>query len=375
MRQALVILCLISLWSCTALDDKYHVENSVFNTQLSDALQNALEKAARFQEADNMSASLYISDRCHWEGTTGVTKQDPSAPVESDTLFSFGSITKTFIAAVVLQLAEENKLGLEDTLEKWLEKYPNIDVGITIRQLLNHGSRLYNYTNDEKFWSDVETNPDRVWLPEELLKFVGPPPDTHRDIPRYSNTNYILLGMIIEAATGSSLEQELQNRIIGPLHLDNTYLPKKDFNQKSWANSTALSSSLYSGAWSAGAIASTSKDIAKWSHTLYSGNFLHATSLESMLVTEVRGTRQGWVSMGLGVVKLGIEGQSAWGHGGWLGHFVSRTFYVPEFKLSVAYSSSGANVANQSVPGRHLVRAYINNQPDNISMCFSSSGT
>jgi len=382
MRRALVILWLISLSSCTVFDGQHHidqassspVEDPVFDQQLSDDLQKALERAARIQEADGISASLYISDQCHWEGTAGVTRQDPSVSIEPDMLFAFGSITKTFIAGVVFQLVEENKLRLEDTLEKWLEKYPNIDASITIRQLLNHGSGIDEYYTDVNYWSVIEADLDRVWLPEELLKYVGPPPKTQGDIPSYSNTNYILLGMIIEAATGSSLEQALKSRIIEPLHLDSTYLAKNDFSPKHWANNTFLVSSLYSGVWAAGAIASTSKDIAKWSHALYSGNFLQATSLESMLVTEVRWVRRGSNLVGLGVMNLVTGGQQAWGHGGRLGSFLSNMFYIPDFKLSVAYSSSGSDISWQHAPGDYLVRAYANNQPDNISRCFESSG-
>lgn len=149
------------------------VEDPVFDSRLSGILQKALEEAARLQKADSISASLYISDQCYWEGVSGTTTQDRSAPVESDMLYGFASITKTLIAAIVLQLAEENKLGLEDMLEQWLEEYPNIDKTVTIRQLLNHTSRLYNYTHAESFWPDVEANPDRVWSPEELLRYGG----------------------------------------------------------------------------------------------------------------------------------------------------------------------------------------------------------
>ena len=347
-----------------------HVKDLVFDPKLSDVLQKALEEAARVQGADSISASLYFSDQCHWEGTTGVTEQDPNIPVEPDMLFGFGSITKTFIAAIVLQLAEENKLGLEDTLGKWLEKYPNIDTNLTVSQLLNHSSGLGNFTDGEHFWSEAETDLDRVRLPEELLRYVGLP-DSPDDIPHYSNTNYILLGMIIEAATGNSVEQELENRIIGPLHLDSTYLPKDDFDPQRWANNTALSSSLYSGVWTAGAIASTSRDIAKWSHALYSGKFLQATSLEQMLTAEIRlNGRGGRIPMGMGVKKGLVEGESAWGHGGWLGHFVSMMFYLPKFDLSVAYSSSGADVSTQSAPGSYLVRAYLDSQPGNTPPCL-----
>lgn len=373
MRRVAVILWLISLSSCSVLDDKHHVKDAVFDPQISDALQKVIEEASSIQKAGSISASLYISDRCHWEGATGVTRPDPGVPVESDMLFGFGSITKTFVAAIVLQLVEENRLRLNEPLGKWLVKYPNIDANITIRQLLNHGSGLYDYSNDgESFGSDLEADPDRVWLPEELLKYVGPPPDQLVDVPRYSNTNYILLGMIVEAATGSSLEQELQNRIIEPLRLDSTYLPEKDFIPKRWADSRNLSSSLYSGAWSAGAIASTPGDIAKWSHALYSGNFLQAASLESMLVTEDRRLGEGWGSMGLGVQKLSAGAQPAWGHTGWINSFYSKTFYIPKLQLSVAYVFSEPDASIQDFAGIDLVLAYLNNQPDNISKCFVS---
>lgn len=372
MRRTLVILCLISLSSCTVLDDRHHVEDTVFNPQLSEILQDALEVAFEIQEANGISASLYISERCHWQGAAGVTKPDPGVPVESDMLFGFASITKTFVAAITLQLVKENKIELDDPLGKWLANYPNIDANITIRQLLNHGSGLGGFYKNERFWPDVEADLDRVWLPEELLAYVEPPSKLHGGLPRYVNTNYILLGMIIEAVTGSSLEKELQNRIIGPLHLDSTYLPEKDFNPERWADSTALFSSLYSIVGAAGAIASTSKDIAKWSHVLYSGNFLQPTTLESMLVTERRRLDGNMVPMGLGVWKLSEGGQTAWGHGGWYDPFVSKTFYIPKFELSVAYASSGADGSDQGYPGMELVLAYIGNRPDNISMCFDS---
>jgi D-alanyl-D-alanine carboxypeptidase len=380
MRRALVILWLISLSSCAVIDDNHHaaevsptVEDSVFNLQLSHILQKALENSDRFQEADSISASLYISGRCHWEGTTGTTKQDPRIPVETDMLFGFGSITKTFVAAIVLQLVEENLLGLEDPLERWLEQYPNINSDLTIRQLLNHSSGLYNYFG-ENFSPALEADLDRVWLPEELLKYVGPPQETLGNIPKYSNTNYLLLGMIIEAATGKTLEQELRDRITGPLHLESTYLAKNKFNPERWANNTALFNSLYSSAWAGGAIVSTPKDIAKWSHTLYSGNFLHPNSLESMFETEERRNivGLGTTYMGFGVFKLIEEGQFAWGHTGSIGPFYSKTFYLPEFGLSVAYSSSGLPDSEIYVPGSRLVSAFIENRPDNISMCFDS---
>jgi CubicO group peptidase (beta-lactamase class C family) len=175
-------------------------------------------------------------------------------------LYGFGSITKTFVAAIVLQLVEENRLGLEDRLEKWLDKYPNIDTNITVHQLLNHTSGLGGYI------IDVEANLDRIWSPEEILKYVASPSAPPGDGTRYSNTNYMV--------TGNPVEQELEDRIIGPLSLNSTSLPKSNFEPQRWANSTVPSSSLYSAVWTAGALASTSRDVAKWGHTLFSGTAL-----------------------------------------------------------------------------------------------------
>ncbi len=179
--------------------------------------------------------------------------------------------------------------------------------------------------------------------------------------------------MIIESITGSSVEQEIETRNIRPQDLESTYLPKDDFDPQQWANNTALSSSLYSGAWTAGAIASTSTDIAKWGHVLYSGNFLQATSLQQMLTAEIRLIGRGRrVPMGMGVWELSVEQEPAWGHGGWLGPFLAMMFYVPKFELSVAYSSSESRNLRQRVPGSYLVRAYIDNRPGDISMCFDT---
>ena len=372
MHRTLFILWLILLSSCTAIDDSHAVEDTVFNPQLSDALQEALEKVRGILKSDNISASLYISDRCFWEGAAGGTKQDPDVPVDSDMLFGFGSITKTFVASIVLQLVEEKKLDLEDPLGKWLPQYPNIDANITVRQLLNHGSGLDDFFGGESYRSKLEADLNRVWLPEETLKYVGPPPDIGSAPPKYSNTNYILLGMIIEAITGNSLEHELQSRITDPLQMDSTYLPKQDFNPERWADSTKLSSSLFSSVWAAGAIASTPRDIAKWSHTLHSGNFLQPASLESMRITELRRIEGREIPMGLGVWKFERDGKIGWWHGGGFNPFLSATFYMPEFDLSVAYSFNWPKEGGQLIPGNNLVQTYIENRPNNISMCFDS---
>lgn len=290
MWRALFFLCLISLSSGVVLAKQPAIGDPVFTPKLADALQKTLQSLHNELGSVGMSASLYISDRCYWEGAAGVTRHDPPVPVEPDMLFNFASITKTFVAAIVLQLVEENKLGLDDPLGKWLAPItnPHIYPDVTIRQLLNHGSGFKNYFNRDFYRAELKPDPNRIWLPKELLEFVGPPLSSRYRSPKYSNTNYLLLGMIIEVATGNSVEQELRTRITGPLNLKATHMPKADFQPERWANSSSLLSSIYSSAWTAGAIASTSLEIAKFFQVLNSGDFLQSATLETMRLTEYR---------------------------------------------------------------------------------------
>lgn len=378
MWRALSILWLVSLSACNAPDGRDRVEevasssvgNRVFDPNLSNALQQALVEAALEQGADSLSASLYLSDLCYWEGATGVTEQDPNVRVEPDMLYGFGSVTKTFVAAIVLQLVEENRLGLEDRLDTWLETYPNIDPRVTVRQLLNHSSGLGDTLKSDRFWSDILANPDRIWSPAEVLRYARRPSAPPGNGTHYSNTNYVLLGLIIEAVTGNPVEQELEDRITGPLGLRQTSLAKRDFDPQHWANSSFPSSSLYSAVWTAGALASTPRDVAKWGHRLFSGNFLQAASLERMLVFSDKRIGPITVPMGLGVWDLSVGDVVAWGHGGRLDPFLARMLYLPDLRLSIAYASSGGR--DHEVPGVHLARAYRAHQPEDISVCFEA---
>jgi D-alanyl-D-alanine carboxypeptidase len=372
MWRIVFLLCLMSLFSCAVLNDQPEIEDAVFTSELTAALQTELESLNQSLDNYGMSASLYISDRCYWEAAAGVTQQDASVPVEPDMLFNFASITKTFVAAIVLQLVEEQKISLDDPLGKWIAPHANIDPNVTIRQLLNHGSGFANYFNGDFYWAELKPDPDRLWLPEELLEFVGPPRSLGFSSPAYSNTNYLLLGIIIEAATGNAFENELRIRITDPLNLEYTHLPNVDFEPERWANSSFLVSSVYSSVWTAGAIVSTSREIAKFFQVLNSGEFLQTATLETMRETEHRYVGSGGFQMGLGIWEIQVDYETAWGHGGHLHPFLSRAFFLPKYNLSIAYSSSGEELNRQGLPGRHLLETYIEHLPEDISMCFDS---
>jgi D-alanyl-D-alanine carboxypeptidase len=142
--------------------------------------------------------------------------------------FAIASNTKTFIAVLMLKLQEMNVLSLDDSLYKWIPNYQYVDSTITIRQLLNHTSGVFNYTTYPGF-SNAMSDTGRFWTPEEILTtFMNQQYFNPGAGFQYSNTNYILAGMIIKAATGNSVSYNLRQLILNPLNLNNTYLPVEE---------------------------------------------------------------------------------------------------------------------------------------------------
>src|SRR6476619_3227981 len=157
---------------------------------------------------------------------SGTTQLGAQSPPDANTHFRIASNTKTMTAVVVLQLAQEGKLGLEDPVSKYVPDVPNGD-NITITELLKMRTGLYNYTNAPQMATSLDDNPTREWTPQELLNiaFAQPPnfaPDTEFE---YSNTNYALLGLIIEKVDDKPLAAAFQDRLFGPLGMTNTELP------------------------------------------------------------------------------------------------------------------------------------------------------
>ncbi|MED1918060.1 serine hydrolase, partial [Bacillus thuringiensis] len=163
-----------------------------------------------------------------WGYAAGVANLSTKEPMKTDFRFRIGSVTKTFTATVVLQLAGENRLNLDDSIEKWL---PGVIQGngydgnqITIRQILNHTSGIAEYLRSKD--ADM-MNAKKTYTAEELVKIgLSLPPDFAPGKGwSYSDTGYVLLGILIEKVTGNSYAEEIENRIIEPLELSNTFLP------------------------------------------------------------------------------------------------------------------------------------------------------
>src|SRR3954454_625489 len=244
-------------------------------------------------------------------------------PMRARDRFRVGSITKTFVATVVLQLAGEGTLTLDDTVERWLPGLVPGGADITIRQLLNHTSGLGDYA-DDTFVRRVLDAPGRVWAPKELIA-VGtshPPPFGPGAGLAYSSTGYIALGLIVEKATGNQLSTELRRRIFAPLQLRSTSLDTSPRIAGRHAHgytryhggrrAVDISDIGQSFAWAAGAIVSNTHDLARFYRALLRGRLLRADLLAAMRTT-VPAAEQMW---GLGIIETFHHCGHSWVHGG-----------------------------------------------------------
>ncbi|EJR62210.1 MULTISPECIES: serine hydrolase domain-containing protein [Bacillus cereus group] len=263
-----------------------------------------------------------------WSYAAGIADVRTKKPMKADFRFRIGSVTKTFIATVLLQLSGENRLNLDDSIEKWL---PGVIQGngydgnqITIRQILNHTSGIADYMNSKDF--DI-MDTKKSYTAEEFVKMgISLPPEFAPGKGwSYSNTGYVLLGILIEKVTGNSYAEEIENRIIEPLDLSNTFLPgnssvipgtkhARGYIQLDGASELKDVTYINPGS-SDGDMISTADDLNKFFSYLLSGKLLKEQQLNQMLTT-VPTDREG-TGYGLGIVEFKLpNGVSVWGHRG-----------------------------------------------------------
>lgn len=270
-----------------------------------------------------------------FDGAAGLASLERETPLVAADRFGIASVTKTFTAVLVLQQVDDGALTLDDTVGQWLDdpaagRIPNAE-RITLRQLLNHTSGVYDYFDaDSPFWQDAYFGEgadwSRIWTPEELLAYA----DGARHAPyfspgegvHYSNTNYVLLGLILEQATGQRYAEQLQARIVEPLGLADTFYAATEPVPEGRADAYHLvegelvnvSAIHLSGQGTGAGMVSTTRDLARFAGALFGGELLSPAALESM-VTFVPGDRPGYEG-GLGVVRRQTPGGELVGHDG-----------------------------------------------------------
>ncbi|MFQ5769492.1 MAG: serine hydrolase domain-containing protein [bacterium] len=341
------------------------------DTTFAERLQAVLDEELISQDLMGISAAVITPSLGTWLGVSGMSNPAAGDSIAPDMLFCAGSITKTYVAALVLNLAEEGRLSLDDSLHQWLPSYPNIDSTITIRQLLNHTSGIYNIVNNPAWLDSIFTNPTRYWTPEEvLLTFVKEPSFPPGSDWEYSNTNYIVLGMIIIEATQSKVSTELKSRFLDPLNLNSTFLFPEDVLQgdlaEGWSDLdhdgtlegpvSAPDTAGYSSTWTASGVFATAEDVAKWAAALYGGEVLSQSYLQQMLTISPPST-----AYGLGVARRHYFGRDLWGHAGDVVGYRTYMFYSPKDHISITvFVNQLSSFSMSSIFTRLLYVALIN---------------
>lgn len=296
-----------------------------------------------------MIAGVFMGGYEPWVSKMGVQNISLNQPILLNDKMRIGSITKTFTGTVMLQLVDEGKISLDDKLSKYFPDYPNAE-NITINELGNMTSGIFNYGEDDMFDKDFLKNMDKQYTPIELIAiaekhspYFAPGKDFH-----YSNTNTIFLGLIIEKVTGNSLQLEIQKRILDPLGMKETTFetgtnfPEPHAQGYFYVDSTSAEPTdvTYinaSCAWSAGAIVSTLSDLVLYAKPLATGNLISPKTQTERLQWGVVNIAKTGAWQGK-TIKYGFaiaDFDGALGHNGGIPGFNSFMGYIPEKDATV----------------------------------------
>ena len=257
-----------------------------------------------------------------------------------ETRYHIGSITKMFTSVIVFQLAEEKKLSLDDKLNQYFPSLPNSSK-ITIAELLGHRSGLFNFTDDSLYGSYMEKPMSDKQL---LALFEKQPSEFEPDSKAaYSNTNYVVLSMIIEKVSGRSYASAVKNRICKKINLKHTEVDTRDlkdthiarsytFEDKQWKASTITDPSVPRGA---GAILSTPDDLCTFITALFENKLISEASVQAMTTIQD--------NYGKGIFEIPFGKRKGFGHTGGIDGFESMLAYFPEDKMAFCITGNGWN--------------------------------
>jgi len=287
---------------------------------LDDRFKAAIVAARTEAGAYGITFAAVRDGEVFWSGSSGVHR-DGGGAMEADDPLVIGSVTKTFVAAATMQLVEDGRLDLDDALRDHLQ-LPAINREITIRQLLDHTSGLADVYN-ERTRRGLEEDPGRAWTAAEVLRTIRPAWYEPGEGWAYANTNYFLLGLLIERVTGSSLAEDFERRFLDPLELDETRLltGTDDGGPLSPAWATIF--------WASGAMSASAADLARWGDALYDGEILTDASREAMIDLNSH-------DYGLGLQRIQVPGAIGYGHTGLLNAYTTLLVYLPAEDTTLA---------------------------------------
>ena len=348
--------------------------------QLKQALQIKLDEWHKAGSFPGATLGVVLANGESFGLAVGFSDRELKTPMKPRDRILAGSVGKTFAAATALQLVKEGKIGLDDRIEKylgrepWFSRLPNAK-DITVRQLMNHTSGLVRYEFKDQFTKDLTANPEKFWKPAELVAYLldEKPPFAAGKGWDYSDTNYIVLGMIIEKVTGKRFYDEANRRLLKPLELVDT-IPQDGLRLKGVIQGYAGPDNPFGGRdamiqngkfainpqfeWTGGGYASTAEDLARWAKMIYEGKAFSADLLPQVLDGVPAPMLGGETRYGLGVIIRKTPLGTAYGHSGFFPGYMTDMMYFPDYKVAVAVQVNTSVGRSLGKPlGRVLVEA------------------
>jgi D-alanyl-D-alanine carboxypeptidase len=332
---------------------------------LSERFQSELEALHAELNFPGATAAYVLPDGTSGTAATGLSDVERRLPMTARSRMLAASIGKTFVGAEVLALAQQGSLGLDDPVAKWLGTrswYSRLPNGgqITIRHLLNHTAGLPDHVYDEAFAKAVAQRwqePGNPFPPEALVEFIldKEPLNEPGEAFHYSDTGYILLGLVIEEAAGRSFYEEVEERFLGPLKLDQT-TPSNRRELEGLAagytepdgqlgslglppkSTTAPGVMAWNPAleWTGGGFVSTSRDLALWAKALYEGKAMPGDYLGELFRSVQVVPGEASYGAGVGIYENTPLGP-VYGHGGVIPGYTSSMRYYPDYRFAVAF--------------------------------------
>lgn len=337
----------------TGIDKNLTPESFIFgDTALANELQTNLEESISTSQSPGVTQAIITPEGFTWKGAAGLSDIETQKNMQSDDIFSIASITKAFTGATVLKVVESGQISLDDTLGQRLpEIAKNISGGedITLRQLLNGSSGIPSFNSTQEFTLDLEADTFADKTPEEIVEYVYNQPlfSGFQSSPTwaYPNTGNIIAALMVEQATGQSFAHLMEDNVIEPLGLNNTFYGITEETPENLANSylnkfgkparniTDLEVKNLSAFSASAALFSNAEDVARFQEALFEGELLGKSSLNE-LVNFVDTGLSDKQRYGLGVLETPDKPSKPWGRtwslvGNSFGHN-SLSYYLPD---------------------------------------------
>lgn len=350
------VIALIVLHSC-----KLPVNPDVSNVSNDKLIQQVLDSMVVQNEIPGLNFSFIDSNKVQHDFSSGLENMAHKTNLTTThTMFS-GSVGKTYAAAIIFQMADEGRIQLDDKVllhlpkNNWLRRIPNME-DISVRMLLSHTSGLPRWVMKPEVWDILHKEPDKVWSYEDRFAFVFDEAPVHQAGARwtYSDTNYLLLGYLIETLLEKDYYEVLNERIVMPYKLENTYpslsrsIERLSSGYSSMPTSFQVPSEVVDSIgqyvfnpqfeWTGGGLASTTSDLIKWVDIYYTKDIISKTRREDMFeINDVgRNVYDQIHSYGMGTFIYSTAYGDAYGHSGFMPGYNTIMAYFPKMNMSLA---------------------------------------